>query len=65
MFISRGALSLLAATTLFSIANAGAVYELADDYVGTDFLTAFVHQNITDPTDGRVYVSMLVQPHLH
>ncbi|THG97271.1 hypothetical protein EW026_g4685 [Hermanssonia centrifuga] len=31
-----------------------AIYALTDNYVGTDFLTGFIFQNITDPTNGRV-----------
>lgn len=33
-----------------------ATYTLSDNYVGADFLTAFEHQAIADPTNGRVSV---------
>lgn len=31
-----------------------ATYSLSDNYVGTSFLSAFTHEAIADPTDGRV-----------
>ena len=37
----------------------GATYSISDSHVGTDFLSAFTHQAISDPTHGRVYVSQL------
>lgn len=30
-------------------------YSLSDNYVGADFLSSWTHQNIPDPTNGRVY----------
>lgn len=32
-----------------------ATYSLSDNYVGSNFLSTFVHENIADPTHGRVY----------
>ena len=37
----------------------GATYSISDSHVGKDFLSAFTHQAISDPTHGRVYVSQL------
>lgn len=31
-----------------------ATYSLSDNIVGTDFLSAFTHEAIADPTHGRV-----------
>ena len=30
------------------------VYSLSDSFVGKDFLTGFTHEDIADPTAGRV-----------
>jgi hypothetical protein len=43
----------LAALALAPSALAGS-YKLTDNYSGTDFLQGFSHQNIVDPTQGRV-----------
>ncbi|KAJ3553250.1 hypothetical protein NM688_g3716 [Phlebia brevispora] len=47
--------TLLAAFSLTAGVHA-ASYTLSDNYVGSDFLTAFQHQAIPDPTNGRVLV---------
>ncbi|KAH9913698.1 endo-beta-glucanase [Epithele typhae] len=54
MLSMRVLLSLLA----FASSSRAAFYTISDSYKGTDFLTGFIHENITDPTHGRVtYVS--------
>ena len=49
------ATSLLILASLSTTVLAGQ-WHLADSHVGKDFLDAFVHQAIKDPTAGRVYV---------
>jgi hypothetical protein len=36
-------------------------YSLVDNYIGAGFLSGFIHENIADPTHGRVsvYISSL------
>nr|VWO94484.1 Mixed-linked glucanase [Ganoderma boninense] len=49
--------SLLVLASL-AVSVLGATYSIADSHVGTDFLSAFTHEAISDPTHGRVnYVS--------
>ena len=43
----------LTAASLVRTALAGA-YALTDNHVGADFLNTFVHEAISDPTNGRV-----------
>jgi hypothetical protein len=60
--------SVLAIMALAPTALAGS-YKLADEYVGEKFLSGFVHQNIQDPTQGRVFVNLssnlLIYAHDH
>lgn len=53
--MSRTLCALLFVSSLVS-GSLAATYTLSDNYVGTDFLTAFEHQAIADPTNGRVSV---------
>lgn len=46
--------------SLASFARAGATYNLNSNVVGSDFYSAFSFQAIADPTNGRVYVSLLL-----
>lgn len=45
------------AIALLSGSARAATYGLTDNYVGTSFLGGFTHENIPDPTNGRVCVS--------
>ena len=44
-------LAILAALLPCALAD---IYGVSDTFIGTDFLSQFVHENIPDPTNGRV-----------
>ncbi|KAI0700431.1 endo-beta-glucanase [Cytidiella melzeri] len=47
--------SVFALVTYFNLPTAfAATYGLTDNWIGSAFLSAFVHENIPDPTNGRV-----------
>ena len=52
----RSYLALLAALLPCALAD---TYTLSDNYVGSSFLSQFVHEAIADPTHGRVSVTAL------
>ncbi len=55
MFVAQSlVLASLAVTVL------GGQWHLADSHVGKDFLDAFIHQAIKDPTLGRMYVRLSI-----
>jgi hypothetical protein len=47
-------LSLLTSLALASASTVATAYSLVDNYVGSSFLSGFVHEAIADPTHGRV-----------
>jgi hypothetical protein len=57
MRLSLATLGVAALPLVFMPLVRAGSYQLADNYSGPNFLTGFVHENMADPTHGRVYVT--------